>query len=43
MRLARGALDDLQTQGKVAAGSMVNVATSYAAIAVITSKGMDPA
>jgi molybdate transport system substrate-binding protein len=34
MFLSRAALDDLQTQGKVAAGSIVNVASSSVAIAV---------
>lgn len=34
MILSRGALDDLQGQGKVASGSIVNVASSYVAIAV---------
>jgi len=34
MILSRGALDDLQTQGKVAQGSIANVASSYVAIAV---------
>jgi len=34
MILSRGALDDLQTQGKVASGSVVNLASSYVAIAV---------
>jgi molybdate transport system substrate-binding protein len=34
MILSRAALDDLQGQGKVASGSIVNVASSYVAIAV---------
>jgi molybdate transport system substrate-binding protein len=34
MFLSRAALDDLQTQGKVASGSIVNVASSSVAIAV---------
>jgi molybdate transport system substrate-binding protein len=34
MLLSRAALDDLQTQGKVASGSIVNVASSAVAIAV---------
>jgi molybdate transport system substrate-binding protein len=34
MLLSRAALDDLQTQGKVASGSIVNVASSSVAIAV---------
>lgn len=34
MILSRGALDELQGQGKVASGSIVNVASSYVAIAV---------
>ena len=34
MILSRGALDDLETQGKVAPGSIANVASSYVAIAV---------
>src|SRR5262245_2857274 len=34
MILSRAALDDLQTQGKVAQGSIANVASSYVAIAV---------
>lgn len=34
MILSRAALDDLQGQGKVAAGSVVNLASSYVAIAV---------
>ena len=34
MILSRGALDDLETQGKVAQGSIANVASSYVAIAV---------
>ena len=34
MILSRAALDDLQSQGKVASGSIVNLASSYVAIAV---------
>src|SRR5690349_6623723 len=32
MLLSRAALDDLQTQGKVAAGSIVNLGTSFVAV-----------
>src|SRR5262245_23151741 len=34
MILSRGAVDELETQGNVAPGSITNVASSYAAIAV---------